>query len=68
MVSTGFFVVTMIARFLEPTCDQSGVDRTQVGPMLVPWTFAFWEVILVDGKQIVLEGIFCVKGIDTAVS
>ena len=27
-----------IARFIGPTWGQSGADRTQVGPMLAPWT------------------------------
>ena len=27
-----------IASFVGPTWDPSGADRTQVGPMLVPWT------------------------------
>ena len=29
---------TLIARFLGPTWGPSGADRTQVGPMLAPWT------------------------------
>ena len=29
---------TMIARFMGPTWGPSGADRTQVGPMLAPWT------------------------------
>ena len=29
---------TLIARFMGPTWGPSGADRTQVGPMLVPWT------------------------------
>ena len=28
----------MIARFMGPTWGPSGADRTQVGPMLAPWT------------------------------
>ena len=28
----------LIARFMGPTWDPSGADRTQVGPMLAPWT------------------------------
>ena len=31
-------VLSLIARFMGPTCDPSGADRTQVGPMLAPWT------------------------------
>ena len=29
---------TLIARFVGPRWDPSGTDRTQVGPMLAPWT------------------------------
>ena len=29
---------TLIARFMGPTWGPSGSDRTQVGPMLAPWT------------------------------
>ena len=31
-------VHTLIARFIRPTWGPSGADRTQVGPMLAPWT------------------------------
>ena len=29
---------SLIARFVRPTWGPSGADRTQVGPMLAPWT------------------------------
>ena len=29
---------TLLARFMGPTWGPPGDDRTQVGPMLVPWT------------------------------
>ena len=29
---------TLIARFMGPTWGPSGADRTQMGPMLAPWT------------------------------
>ena len=29
---------TLIARFMGPTWGPSGADKTQVGPMLAPWT------------------------------
>ena len=29
---------TLIARFMGPTWGPSGADRTQLGPMLAPWT------------------------------
>ena len=31
-------VATLIAKFMGPTWGPSGADRTQVGPMLTPWT------------------------------
>ena len=31
-------IVPLIARFMGPTWGPSGADRTQVGPMLAPWT------------------------------
>ena len=33
-----YFLHTLIARFMGPTWGPSGADRTQVGPMLAPWT------------------------------
>ena len=30
--------ITLIARFMGPTWGPSGADRTQVGPMLAPWS------------------------------
>ena len=30
--------ISQIARFMGPTWDPPGADRTQVGPMLAPWT------------------------------
>ena len=40
--------ILLIARFMGPTWSPSGADRTQVGPMLAPWT-------LLSGVQL----IFC---------
>ena len=31
-------ITALIARFMGPTWGPSGADRTQVGPMLAPWT------------------------------
>ena len=31
-------MATLIARFMGPTWGPSGADRTQMGPMLAPWT------------------------------
>ena len=33
-----FITRTLIARFMGPTWGPSGADRTQLGPMLAPWT------------------------------
>ena len=35
---TGWFMVSLIARFMGPTWGPSWADKTQVGPMLAPWT------------------------------
>ena len=32
--------IALIARFMGPTWGPSGADRTQVGPMLAPWTLS----------------------------
>ena len=32
------YVITLIARFMGPTWGPSGTDKSQVGPMLAPWT------------------------------
>ena len=36
--------MTHIEKFVGPKWDPSGADRTQVGPMLAPWTLLFWEI------------------------
>ena len=33
-----YYTNTLIARFMGPTLGPSGANRTQVGPMLAPWT------------------------------
>ena len=38
--------ITLIAKFIGPTWGPSGADRTQVGPMLAPWTVLSGNVIL----------------------
>ena len=38
------FIWTLIARFMRPTWGPSGADRTQVGPMLAPWTLLSGDV------------------------
>ena len=47
-------ILYLIARFMGPTWGPSGADRTQVGPMLAPWTLLsrmmqFWSDTLVVG-------------------
>ena len=32
------WITSLMARFMGPTWGPSGADRTQVGPMLAPWT------------------------------
>ena len=36
--NNGVWKTSQIARFMVPTWGPSGADRTQVGPMLAPWT------------------------------
>ena len=43
-----YHCATLMARFMETTWGSSGSDRTQVGPMLAPWT-------LLSGKLIPLN-------------
>ena len=33
-----YFLPTLLARFMGPTWGPPGADRTQVGPMLAPWS------------------------------
>ena len=35
---------SLIARFMGPAWGPSGADRTQVGPMLAPWTLLSWVI------------------------
>ena len=48
----------LIARFMGPTWDPSGADRTQVGPMLAPWTwlsgYSSWHKPLVNSFIILM--------------
>ena len=46
--STGMLELkeTLIVRFMGPTWGPSGADRTQVGPMLAPWTLLSGPVYL----------------------
>ena len=37
---------TLIARFMGSTWGPSGADRTQVGPMLVPWTLLSGQLFI----------------------
>ena len=41
------WIWTLIARFMEPTWGPSGANRTQVGPMLAPWTLLSGECLIV---------------------
>ena len=44
-------VPPLIARFIGPTWGPSGADRTQVGPMLAPWTLLSRSVLLQFDKD-----------------
>ena len=43
-------ILSLITRFMGPTWGPSGADRTQVGPMLAPWTL-LPGIILVSWAQ-----------------
>ena len=48
---------SLIARFMGPTWGPSGADRTQVGPMLAPWTLvseviSWWNWPCYNGVQL----------------
>ena len=52
--------VTLIARFMGPTWGPSGADRTQVGPMLAPWTLLsgdLWLLARVVSNQLPLRSV-----------
>ena len=40
----------LIARFMGPTWGPSGADRTQVGPMLAPWSLLSGTIFLDSGN------------------
>ena len=40
----------LIARFMGPACGPSGAARTQVGPMLAPWTLLSGYIIVFSKK------------------
>ena len=42
-------LTTLIARFMGKTWGPSGSDRTQMGPMLAPWTLLSWKVRVTNG-------------------
>ena len=56
--------VTLIERFMGPTWGPPGANRTQVGPMLAPWTLQYGYAFIVswvplfnhNGAQIKLFG------------
>ena len=38
-------LLTLITRFTGPTWGPSGADRTQVGPMVAPWTLLYEDLL-----------------------
>ena len=56
LVSFHSAVISLISRFMGPTWGASGPDRTQVGPMLAPWTLLS-GLLFVDLLHI-LKGLF----------
>ena len=52
-----YWIRALIARFMGPTWGPSGADRTQVGPMLAPWTLLSGSFLLM--AQIMLQQNYC---------
>ena len=50
--------ITQIARFKWLTWGPSGADRTQVGPMLAPWTLLSWHQLF---SQTVVKFMACIR-------
>ena len=55
MTWTSHCIEALIARFVGPTWGPSGADRTQVGPMLAPWTLLSRRAFLITG--LIMRGI-----------
>ena len=51
--------VNLIARFMGPTWGPHGADRTQVGPILVPWTLLSGQVSILHGESVMLSQDVC---------
>ena len=54
--------VSLIAKFMGTTWGPSGTNRTQVGPMLAPWTLLSGLQLLKVWLSIPTEGYFCNPG------
>ena len=46
----------LIARFMGPTWGPSGAERTQVGPMLAPWTLLSGTFLFLQGRPWISGG------------
>ena len=58
--------IPLIARFMGPTSGPSLTDRTQMGPMLAPWTLLSWSASMVTSVQEAKCGFWCQKQIAKA--
>ena len=47
--------LSLIARFIAPTWGPPGADRTQVGPMLAPWTLLSGVVYFLVSQNLLLN-------------
>ena len=50
-VRSGLARLSLITRFMEPTWCTSWADRTQVGPMLAPWTLQSGVVCVQERRR-----------------
>ena len=55
IIGATILVPSLIARFIGPTWGPSGADRTQLGPMLAPWTLLsglLWSQVIATHLKI----------------
>ena len=52
---------SQIARFVRPTWGPPGADRTQMGPMLAPWTLLSGVITNVFGSLLMIRTITAIK-------
>ena len=57
LIDTFFNWYSLIARFMGPTWGPSGAERTQVGPMVAPWTLLSGLICIQLTKVLYVGGV-----------